>query len=297
MPNKIFAWLVYSRLTMGLQAAGIVLTTMLLLNLNVSILLLFVVCTFSSAVYHFNRKTDLEEDLINEPEKIAFLRKTKFLDILYPILFILVVVITAIYNIYASLMILVAPVLGFLYYSKWIPKSLAKRIGARRIKELPYAKSLFISGSWSLFVILTAVYYSIPITSTVLLIYFFVFLRFFINTVVYDMKDVVGDKKVGIRTLPVLFGITRTVNFLMLLNVIAAVYLFVCIQYEIVPTLAHGLNLITIYVFYYLLKARQKGVDIRKLCYLFVDGEFIVWPVLALIGAYISGISPIFGFI
>jgi 4-hydroxybenzoate polyprenyltransferase len=294
MQNRFFHWLVYTRLTMGLQAAGIALTAMLFFGLSISIFLLLVICTYSSAIYYFNRD---EEDTINDPEKVKFLKNTRFLNYLYPALFALVVAATAIYNVYAALVIILFLALGLVYNTTWIPKKLARRIGAKRVKEIPYLKSLFISASWGLFVVVVAVYYNMPFTLIVPLVYSFVFLRFFINTVVYDMKDVKGDKKAGVRTIPVIFGIRRASAVLMLLNLIAAAYLFACAYYGFLPPLAHFINLITIYVFYYLLKARQEGTDMRRLCYTYADGEFILWGLLALAGAYASGFPVTFGFI
>jgi 4-hydroxybenzoate polyprenyltransferase len=54
--------------------------------------------------------------------------------------------------------------------------------------------------------------------STVALVLYFILVKGFVNTVLYDMRDVKGDEKNGIRIMPILIGRKRTVQILLAIN-------------------------------------------------------------------------------
>jgi 4-hydroxybenzoate polyprenyltransferase len=55
--------------------------------------------------------------------------------------------------------------------------------------------------------------------TTIVLVFYFILAKVFVNTVLYDMRDIKGDKENGIRTMPVILGRKKTALVLLAVNV------------------------------------------------------------------------------
>jgi len=106
-----------------------------------------------------------------------------------------------------------AIVFGILcFYSRPIP-------GARfRLKDLPYLKSLLAPMTIAIVLVPWPVFESgnIP-RQKEWLVFFWIFLILTINALVFDYRDIPGDRLTGTKTIPVLLGHRRTRELLMLL--------------------------------------------------------------------------------
>lgn len=79
-------------------------------------------------------------------------------------------------------------------------------------------KNLVVALTWGSFITGIAMK---SVDSIIPLIFVFAFFssKVFINSIIYDFKDVKGDSLAGIRTLPVQLGETKTIAFLLILHI------------------------------------------------------------------------------
>ena len=97
------------------------------------------------------------------------------------------------------------------YSSRLIP-------GLPRLKDIPFMKNLVVAFSWASVCVLIPAAYSERLDARVLLIIYFMILKSIINTILYDVRDVAGDRENGIRTVPCLLGPKKTSLILLALN-------------------------------------------------------------------------------
>ncbi|MGC4065716.1 MAG: UbiA family prenyltransferase [Polyangiaceae bacterium] len=111
-----------------------------------------------------------------------------------------------------------------------------------------------------------------------------VFVRAFVNCVVFDLRDTNGDRAHGIRTLPVVLGIRRTRHLLQTINAFAAVLIGLAVSLALLPwTKAMLLQCTTLYGIWYV-GATETTSDLDLHCDVFVDGEWILFGLLAAFG-------------
>jgi 4-hydroxybenzoate polyprenyltransferase len=190
------------------------------------------------------------EDLMNTPER-AILAK-------YPIRRIA-------YHAYAAAILLaividwhLLPNVLWFGLAGWL---YTKPIGAVRLKDLPGLKSPYVAATWAYsFAGMVGAGYSL------------IFLIILINTVLFDVRDLIGDRVAGVRTIPVIFGLSRTVAGLMLLNIVLA---FI----HPISALIGGCLL-----WYFRMPRPNLKYD------LWIDG----WPILSLILTYVLSIAFIY---
>lgn len=246
-----------------------------ILNINVTISF-FVVVYFSILAINFlNRYEDIDQDMTSNPERSKSVNKyLKFAPYIMVVLTVVPVGITTYYApIGAIIFMLFLFVLGIIY--SIFLKNVTKRIlGFKDIMTaLPYA----------LLVIFMALFYNAPITFAVVLITIFYFIRMFINTTFFDIKDVKTDKNQGLKTLPVILGKDKTKIFLIILNFVSAIPILVGIYLNVLPLYSVALLATIIYAISYLNK-RKLFTNQTTLYNVVVDGEFIFWLPYLLIG-------------
>ncbi|MBA7473261.1 hypothetical protein ES707_08596 [subsurface metagenome] len=267
---------VYSSLYTSAMMAAMVYISCLMQGLPFDPVATAIMTLVVFAVYNLNRKTDEDEDAINHTERYAFTKKYE------PILFrsaigsyIVAFCLSALQG-FGSLLITTIPLVAGIVYS--VPL-LPARFGFRRLKEVPFMKSLIVAFSWTIPATLLPICHAgLPAGAATGIVGVFFFLQTFTNTVVYDMRDVEGDAASGVRTIPTILGIRRTLLLLTGMNigigaalVLAGGSLPGCCS---VLLLAAGM----VYAQGYLLCFQRFGTE--KLFFeLFTDGEFIVLAV------------------
>ena len=96
-----------------------------------------------------------------------------------------------------------------------------------------------------------------------------------------------ADKKENLLTLPLYFGEKKFLLILNILNLFTFLLLAFSIIAGIVPIFASVLLLSFFYCFYYIQKAKSSKTDIQKLSSYIADGEFVLWPILLILGLVI----------
>ncbi len=246
-----------------------------ILDIKVSISFFLVVYFSILAINFFNRYKEQDLDALTNPERLDSVSKYfRFTPHIVAVLFFVSVCLTAI-NAPISALIFMLFLFGLgLLYTILLKDITKKIVGFKNIMTaLPYA----------LLVIFMSLFYGAPITLATVLVTIFYFLRMFINTMFFDIKDIKSDKKEGLKTFPVVFGATNTKLFLVFINIISMIPILIGIASGILPFYSVVLYATIIYAFLYL-NNRQLFRKQSTLYNVVVDGEFILWLPYLVIG-------------
>ena len=292
MPDRTVKWLLWqlahANLVLAVSTAAAVYVVCLLLSIPPDPRLIAIPFLVTFAIYNFNRHTDKSEDTINHPKRVEFIKKYGKGLAIVSVFTYLIAVILSFYGGRGAQLIVMLPLITLLLYSlRWYPRNSHT---ARRLKEMFIIKNTVVSVAWAGSVtFLPVLYFDLPITIPAFLLFIFFFFRFFINTTVFDLRDILGDKKGEIRSIPVVLGYEKTRNVLQALNLLVGVVFLEITMLGLLPQLSLLLVFSTVYTFVYLtaLKLRR---DVHFICDVIVDGEYlalavfyylmIYWPVI-----------------
>lgn len=221
------------------------------------------------AINSYNRYEEYDTDILTNPERSEKMRKyIRFFPYLISLLLVVATIIVSQTATMQSLIFMgLLFILGLLYtliFKGWTKKVIG-------------FKNFSIALPYSLMVIFTALYYGHPITGVVILIMIFYYIRIFMSAMYFDIKDIRGDKKEGLKTFAVVFGKDKTINILQWLNIISFIPILVGLYYNLIPFYSVALFLTIPYANYYLSKTSSKSINLSFLNNVIADGEFIFW--------------------
>ncbi|WP_321421977.1 UbiA family prenyltransferase [uncultured Methanobacterium sp.] len=227
------------------------------------------------SVYGINKITDAEADQLNAPERSDLISSHEKL-FKYTIVsaYVLAVIIGLLYG-WKVLLIFLFPLLaGMIYSIKITPR-------IPRLKDIFAVKSLIVALSWTVGnTFLPIVGYDIN-TMVILLIFYLFFIKSFINTVLFDLMDVEGDRETGTRTIPVVMGKLHTIKLLLVLNSTLLIMVHISMVYGLFQILIIPLIFCIIYGYSYILYfSRNKN---RLQMDILVDGEWILIVFISLL--------------
>ena len=271
---RIIAHLVvYSSLYTAAMMAAMVYLSCLLQGLPFDPVATAILALVVFGVYNLNRKTDEGEDAVNHTERYSFTKRYETILFRSAIFaFILAFCLSALQG-FGSLLITTIPLVAGIVYS--VPLFPA-RFGFRRLKEVPFMKSLIVAFSWTLPAALLPICHAGLSAGTATgIVGVFFLVQTFTNTVVYDIRDVEGDAASGVRTIPTILGARKTLLLLTGLNISAGAVLV--IAGGGLPGLCPVLLPVAgvVYAQGYLLYSRRPGMN-KLLFELLADGQFIV---------------------
>jgi len=270
-------------LSLGASLTTYMSTLILNLKFDLGLFLASFLITFS--IYNFNRKTDEKEDFISYPERFSFVVKySKYLFGGALISCILAILIALSRGIETAIVLIIPLAIATLYGVSWVPKSLNKKVKFRRFKEIPIFKDLLVALGWFAIPFLTVYYWSGSITIATWLIALFIFIRIYIGATVFDVRDIIGDKLTGIKTLPVLIGEKKTMFFLAILNTLSLFFFLYITLQGLLPPFMNVINIgVSLYGYLFLYLAIIK-INKKFLCDVIVDGEYSLLGLLAFLG-------------
>jgi 4-hydroxybenzoate polyprenyltransferase len=288
-PTILIDYIVYSSLYLSFAAGSMAYISSVLheVPFNPIVFVLGMLITYS--VYNLNRKTDESEDAINHSKRYAFTKKYEKLLFSTAIgAYILALVLSWLYGPAVVLISAIPLISGLVYSTPIFPRGFPYR----RLKEIPVAKSLLVAVAWALPPALLPVYIAgaLPGMITLAAVLFF-FSLVFINTVLFDMRDVEGDRLTGVRTIPVCIGIPNTTRLLTLVNVIFGASVVFLLWGEI-PLMYLVLIIAGIFYAQWYIHNYQQISQSNLLCDLIADGQFIA---LGLFMVCIVAASAAFG--
>jgi 4-hydroxybenzoate polyprenyltransferase len=242
--------------------------TFALYNIDMNFDLLLASFLIAFSVYSLDKLLNLEEDSISLPQRARFINQHKKLFTYATVAaYAFAIVLSGLKNILALLVILSPLLIGLLYSLK---------IANMRLKDIPILKNISISASWAIvgtFLPLAVTFEQHLIEIT--LIFYLCFIKCFINTVIFDVRDIEGDRANKVRTIPVILGLKTTKILLIILNSTLIIWLIICYFGGFFHQYLFILILSVFYSFWYILYFSRKNTEIGKSIDLFVDGEWI----------------------
>lgn len=271
MLRKIGRGLVYGGHLLSLGGSGIVVLIAILLQIDITLDFLLLSYLLPQVAYTFNRWVEFTKDDQTNFLRNNYLRSTKSkLPLLFFFYLVLSFLISYYYGTYIGFLFVVMMATGSVLYTLYF-KSLTK--------NLIGFKTLYVSFFWSLLTFLTVLYYGLEFSSKVWFIFWFIFLRFYLSTAYFDIKDIQSDRRMGLKTLPVVLGRKNTIILLHFLNILSLVPIVWGVSRGYFADRALILVFLVPYAFFYIEFARKKR-DLQKISYVMVDGEYILWPLL-----------------
>ncbi|RQG93276.1 prenyltransferase [Natrarchaeobius halalkaliphilus] len=202
--------LVHANLFISLATVSVAVTTMVLVGLSLEFFPLFVVFAATMFVYTVNRFTDLEEDERNVPRRAAFTRRYGRFWLALGIVLYLGAIATAVG--------LDLP--GALYLLLPVPVALLYSLGG--LKRIFLVKNCFVGLAWGVIPLGVGYYYGQLADLSVLFLAGYVTVMITIAAVIFDVKDVAGDRAEGIATVPNRLGLRSTRRLSQAANVVVA---------------------------------------------------------------------------
>lgn len=211
--KKIFTFLAVSSLFIGGTGFFKTYIGYILLGAPPRILTCMIVFLISFSVYNLDKIADLDKDVVNMPLRGSFLYGRKRLVISCSLAAYALAVLLMLLSTPLALPIVLIPIIANAFYAtKLLP-------GIPRLKDIPVMKNFVVALTWALITIL------MPALSTgclgflnIAVVGYFMFVKTFVDTVLYDMRDVEGDRMNRIRTVPVILGMRKTTAVLLAVN-------------------------------------------------------------------------------
>lgn len=185
----------------------------ILLGDSPEFLICAIVFLISFSVYSLDKIADLDKDVINMPQRRSFIYGRKRLVLASSLAAYLLAVLLTLFRMPAALLIVLIPVIANAFYgTKLLP-------GIPRLKDIPVMKNVVVALTWALITtLMPALNAGHLATFNVALVGYFMFVKTFVDTVLYDMRDVEGDRLNGVRTIPAMLGRGKTTALLLIAN-------------------------------------------------------------------------------
>ncbi|MCK4348986.1 MAG: UbiA family prenyltransferase, partial [Thermoplasmatales archaeon] len=194
----------------------------LLFNMSPNYTLLFAASLVTFSVYNINKVTDKEEDSVNLLERYAFVKhKERILISFSVIAYIIALLIVTLENTLLIPIFLVPLFCGIIYSTRTFSN-------LPRLKDIFAVSNVIVTLSWVMVATLLPAIYLYRHT-IFLLVFYFLFIKIFVNAILFDVRDMKGDGKQGVNSIPVIIGIDKTRKLLLALNSLLIPWLAVSI--------------------------------------------------------------------
>ena len=278
-----FIWneFIYSGHLLSLGGSAIVLFSGILLNIKITLDCLLIVYLIVYIVYLYNRFKEIDIDCLTNPKRTKHIRIyfSKIPKIFYVIIFVIIGELIYFSNIWTLVFGL------FLLLFGWLYTVVFKKI----TQKIIIFKNLFVSAVFALLVFFPIVYYSYPLTISLLSIAFliavFVYSKAFMMQVFLDVKDIESDKREKLLTLPVIFEKEKILNVLGIFSFLntAPIILILSFWLNVFPVSTLMLLLTIPFNLFCFIQAKNQNYY----SYILESSEFILWPILIIIGEII----------
>lgn len=274
---KVICFLMSTSIFLAISGSFKVIFSGLLFNIfNMYMPILTFLITF--AVYGLNKLTDLKEDTINNPDRAKTIRKIEFVFKLTVGLSFILSMALGFFVDFLTIPVLIFPLFLGTLYSLKLSKNLP------RLKEIRGVKNLTIALSWSVVSTFLPVIYILEKKEVlIILIFYLFFTKSLINSILFDIRDIEGDRKSNIRTIPIFLGKDKTKKLLLILNSTFIPWLIIANH----AGFFHGYFLVLLFLifygYWYIWHFSREISKIGKSMDLFVDGEFIIIAIFALV--------------
>ena len=279
-PDKLISFLINSSTLIAITGFSLPFFSFLLYDINVDFRLLLASYLVTFAVYSLNKLTDMKEDKINLQNRAEFTIKNRYYIILSVIISSFAAAyLASSYTIFAILIIFFPFCIGFIYSIK---------VANFRLKDIIFMKSLSVALAWAVIGAFIPIVVDSRGIKMISFVFVFFFIKLFINTVIFDVRDINGDSLSGVRTIPVFLGRKKTKILLLIMNSILIFWLIFSYFLGFFHRYFIVLIFATVYGYWYILYFCRETINIRMSRDLLVDGEFIGIAILASLHSYSS---------
>ncbi|RKX90945.1 MAG: hypothetical protein DRP84_12340 [Spirochaetes bacterium] len=269
----------YSNIIIGLGPVSLSYMTAVFLRIETDMFFLLIPFLITFFVYSINRFTDIREDMINNPERTEFIKNKGNYFLFGAVISLIGAFLLSLFHSVLTFMVIAIPaILVTIYSFKMLPS-----INKKRLKDLFLLKNLTVSFGWSLIPVYVAAYANV-FNIGLIVLFCFIFLRILIGVIMFDIRDVIGDKIEGIITIPIKYGIKNSKYIILFLHVLSVLILisgYFIANFSPLLVLAIIIIISILTAFYYI--NIEKDTDKKFLCNVIVDGEYVILGVLALI--------------
>jgi 4-hydroxybenzoate polyprenyltransferase len=200
--------IVFSSLLLSFECIAMAYVSCLIQDMQWNMTIVVIPFLAAFAIYNFNRKTDEDEDAINHKDRFAFTKRLER-PLYYGAVLSMAIclLLSASFGILPLLATSAPFVLGFLYSFRLLPRSL----GYQRLKEIPAVKNIVVGLAWGIpLAFLPVLLNQSRPDSTTMIAFFLFFLWGFMASMIPDIRDMEGDARAGVRTIPVIYGEGKT---------------------------------------------------------------------------------------
>lgn len=209
--DRTISFLVETSLFIAIVGAILLFFSFLLYAIPVDVRLLIASFLIVFSVYSIDKLDDVEEDLINVPDRARFVIQHRHkIEAAVCVAVPAALLLAFSQSFYATFVVSLPLIVGFLY---------SAGISAFRLKNVKEgSKSVVVATTWALVAALLPLVVVPRGVLEILLVFWFFFVKCFVNTTLFDFRDIDGDLAKGVPTLPVCFGRSKTRGFLLFLN-------------------------------------------------------------------------------
>lgn len=274
--EKLLAEFVYGGHLLSVGSSSVIISTALLQNLQINISLVLIPYLSTQLVYSYNHFKEVNFDISSNPERVSHINsKSNFIKISL-LIYATVLLAILIFTNLPTILFVLAIVIGGILYTDYFKVKVAQFVTG--------SKNFYSAFFWALQIFLVPLFYRSEFTRLYIFFFIVLFLTAFINSTFFDIKDIQSDSERNIKTFPVIWGVNKTIHFLVILKLITLIPVLIGIYTEVFPKSAIVFIFFVMYGLYYLTRALYlKGKKLRKLSYIIADGEYILWSIFLLI--------------
>jgi 4-hydroxybenzoate polyprenyltransferase len=271
--SRIPFLIVSSSVLVSLTGSMVLLLSFILHGMPLDTPLLVAAFALTFALYNLDRAVKQKEDLVNDPERSKLFMGRRRTWAIIGVGSLAASVSLGARESVGVMLTLLSPLTVYAGYSIGLPLM-------PRIKDIPGVKNLVLVGTWAIIpTVLPNVCASCTLSRNGMIlslaIFYFIFTKIMINSILFDVRDLRGDSASGIRTIPVILGVRSVRGLLVLLNATLVLWAAVCWFLGYFPRYLPILVVNVLYGFWYILFFTTNISRKRILVDLLVDGEWI----------------------
>ena len=157
------------------------------------------------------------------------------------------------------------------------------------VNGMGISKDIFVAVAWATVCVL------VPVSAiggggrfiVTTISFLFVFLICYIRSVLFDIRDIQGDRFVGRETIPIIIGKEKTKIFLFILCGVVATGLFLSSFLGWISSLGYLFIVTIIYTVFYLFLYHKRIISQGLSCEGVIDGKFILTGIVAFTWSHI----------
>jgi 4-hydroxy-3-methylbut-2-enyl diphosphate reductase len=186
---------------------------------------------------------------------------------------------------------------GSVYHTTIVPKALRKIVRYGTLRDIPTSRDLFVALAWGILLTFVpqAIEQSLRVAPAAWICFLWIFLLAYLRSLIFDLRDIEGDRIMGRETLVSIIGEkrVRTVMFALTLGLLFAPILFSTGQLLLHrspsdQSIAYLVQVpVLLYVLFLLQSHRWIALRHTSLFSLIADGQFYVSAFFAWLGAWL----------